>query len=155
MATFKINGQLNIVFEDIEIDAANEEEALNKLYKMGCKDIIEDCYIKESDIVEEEVEITEADYKIRVRGIDYSIEYYDIADQVAEKHPELEEGSTEFDELVDKEITELKKSLPQSLDLEICCCAPDDLEDVISDMISEETGWLINSFDSYKILEVK
>jgi len=154
MATYKVKATYSVDVE-IEIDAANEEEAISKLIQKDFRDIVEDGNIWRADSENETAEISEADYKVRVKGIDYSIEYYDITDQVAEKFPDVEEGSAAFDELVDKEITEIKKSLPQSLDLDLDCVNPEDLDWIISDAISEETGWLINGFDSYEILEVK
>ena len=48
-------------------------------------------------------------------------------------------------------IDEVKMSLPQTLILEIEC-EPEDLEDCITDAISDETGWLVEYF-SYEILE--
>ena len=64
-----------------------------------------------------------------------------------------ERGYKVFDDEDDWEkIKEIKSSLPQELVLVITCdCAPEYVEDEIADAISEETGWLINSF-TYDII---
>ena len=56
------------------------------------------------------------------------------------------------DEDVADKIKEIKSGLPQELVLVVTCdCAPEYVEDEIADAISEETGWLINSF-TYNII---
>lgn len=72
-------------------------------------------------------------FKIRTTHIDYCIEYEDVCDYVKEEE-------------VDNEIERIKSSLPQHLELEVEC-DEDDLDDVVCDAISNETGWLINSFE--------
>ena len=77
-------------------------------------------------------------FTIKVTGVDYYIseeDFWDIDDP----------------EEVDAAIRKTRNELPQHLTLEIECI--DDkgaLEDMIADAISEETGWLNNSFE-YRI----
>ena len=74
-------------------------------------------------------------FTIKVTGVDYYIseeDFWDIDDP----------------EEVDAAIRKTRNELPQRLTLEIECI--DDkgaLEDMIADAISEETGWLTNSFE--------
>lgn len=70
-------------------------------------------------------------YNVRVYDIDYDIKEEDVDDDL----------SVEY----------VRCLLPTELDLEVECLE-DDLEDVLVDAISEETGWLVNSF-SFSILE--
>ncbi len=92
-------------------------------------------------------------YKVKTTSVDYCVEEEDICDTFEEQHPEVEVDSDEYWEAIDAEITRLKNSLPQTLELEIEC-DPEDLDDMVCDAISEETGWLVNSF-TYDILEQK
>ena len=82
------------------------------------------------------------EYKVKVNSVDYYITEEDVIDYV----------SDDEDEDIDDKIKEIKSSLPQELVLVITCnCAPEYVEDKIADAISEETGWLINSF-TYDII---
>lgn len=80
------------------------------------------------------------EYQIKVTSVDYCVEDEDVIDYVSEDPT---------DEEIENKIAEIKATLPQELDLEITC-EPEDLEDQIADAISEETGWLNNSF-TYEI----
>ena len=81
-------------------------------------------------------------YKIKTTSIDYCVETEDLwfLDNVEDL----------TDEDFDREIKRIKGELPQELELEITC-EPEDLEDCIADAISEEIGWLVESF-SYEIV---
>lgn len=92
-------------------------------------------------------------YKVKTTSVDYCVEEEDICETFEEQHPEVEVDSDEYWEAIDAEVARLKNSLPQTLELEIEC-DPEDLDDMVCDAISEETGWLINSF-TYDILEQK
>ncbi len=88
-------------------------------------------------------------YKIKVTSVDYCVDWEDI-----ELKPEAEELDDEdLEEWYEIQIDLVKQSLPQELDLEIEA-EPEDLEDIIADAISEETGWLNNSF-TYEIISKK
>ena len=76
------------------------------------------------------------EYQIKVTSVDYCVEDEDVIDYVSEDPT---------DEEIENKIAEIKATLPQELDLEITC-ELEDLEDEIADAISDETGWLNNSF---------
>ena len=84
------------------------------------------------------------EYQIKVTSVDYCVEAEDVC-QEFDNDPTLEEDSEEYYDAINAKIAKIKASLPQTMDLEICC-DPEDLEDQIADAISEETGWLNNSF---------
>ena len=80
------------------------------------------------------------EYKVKVNSVDYYVTEEDVIDYVSD------------DEDIADKIKEIKSSLPQELVLVVTCnCAPESVEDEIADAISEETGWLINSF-TYDII---
>lgn len=85
------------------------------------------------------------EYKIKVTSVDYNITYEDINfdpfDSVFNSADDMDEAERRADE----EIAKIKLELPQELHL-IITCEPEDLDDEIADAISEETGWLNNSF---------
>ena len=93
------------------------------------------------------------EYKIKVTSVDYNITYEDINfdpfDSVFNSADDMDEAERRADE----EIAKIKSELPQELHL-IITCEPEDLEDEIADAISEETGWLNNSF-TYDIVSEK
>jgi len=75
-------------------------------------------------------------FKVKTTEIDYCVEDEDVIDYV---------DDPDDDEEIENKIDEIKNGLPQELELEIEC-DPEDLEDMVCDAISEETGWLVNSF---------
>ena len=81
----------------------------------------------------------EEEFTVKVHDIDYCIELEDL---------ESNGFDTEnmSDEEIDAAIQKIRDTLPDELTLEVEC-TEEDLEDVVCDAISEETGWLINSFD--------
>lgn len=82
------------------------------------------------------------EYQIKVTAIDYAVEEEDL---------DFVEGIEDFtEEQVEAKIAEIKSELPQELMLEITC-EPEDLEDMVVDAVSEETGWLNNSV-GYEII---
>jgi PHD/YefM family antitoxin component YafN of YafNO toxin-antitoxin module len=93
-------------------------------------------------------------YKVRTTYIDYYVTREDVEETVLDDLDELERESMsedELDELIEQAIETTIDELPQELELEIEC-EPDDLEDMICDAISSETGWFINYFE-YVIIE--
>ena len=92
-------------------------------------------------------------YKIKTTQIEYCVSAGDID----LPDPFESYGRVDLDEYTDEEIEamieEVKASLPQTLILEVEC-EEEDLEDCITDAISDETGWLVEYF-SYEILEEK
>ena len=82
------------------------------------------------------------EYKVKVNSVDYCVTEEDVIDYVSDDEDE---------DIADK-IKEVKSDLPQELVLVVTCnCAPEYVEDEIAEAISEETGWLINSF-TYDII---
>lgn len=82
------------------------------------------------------------EYKVKVNSVDYCVTEEDVIDYV----------SDDEDEDIDDKIKEIKSDLPQELVLVVTCnCALEYVEDEIAEAISEETGWLINSF-TYDII---
>lgn len=80
-------------------------------------------------------------YKILVTSIDYEIDAEDLGFS-------LQDYWENYDE-VEQEIEKFKSTLPQNLELEVEC-EGQDLEDCILNAVSDETGYLANSF-TYKI----
>ena len=76
-------------------------------------------------------------YNIKVTSVDYSVTEQDI------------DSSYDLDSKTQEEIDDIiqgiKNSLPQTMMLSVEC-EKEDLEDQIANLISEKTGWLINSF---------
>lgn len=90
-----------------------------------------------------------AKYKVRTTYIDYCIEEEDVEDLVNVR-PRY---TTSWYDAVDKKIEEIKKSLPQKMVFIIECDDEEDLDDLVCDTITNETCWLINSFD-YKFKRI-
>lgn len=80
-------------------------------------------------------------YKILVTSINYEIDAEDLGFS-------LQDYQEDYDE-VEQEIEKFKSTLPQNLEIELDC-EEQDLEDCILNAISDETGYLVNSF-TYKI----
>ena len=89
-------------------------------------------------------------YKVKVTEVNYCVTYEDVCWQF-DNDASIEEDSDEYYDAIRKEIEKIEASLPQTLELEVEC-EPEDLDDVVCDAISEETGWLINSF-KYDVVE--
>lgn len=71
--------------------------------------------------------------RVKVTDIEYDIAKEDFDRELTDK---------EFE----KERRELIKTLPQSLTLTFTCDDDEDIEDTIADKISDETGWLVDTF---------
>lgn len=80
----------------------------------------------------------EEEFTVRCYNIDYCIEFED-----------LEANGFDVENMTDEEIEAAKQkirdTLPDELTLDVEC-TEEDLEDVVVDALSEETGWLINSY---------
>ena len=85
------------------------------------------------------------EYKIKVTSVDYEVTYDDIDYNLLNALFNTGDTVEEIEKQADAEIERIKSELPQELHL-IITCEPEDLEDEIADAISEETGWLNNSF---------
>ena len=124
---------LDAWIQNLEIEADSVEQAQEKLMSMSLEEMLEaGASIKGSDVDLVDAEITEATYIVKVVSVDYAIESYDV-----------DEFDVMSDEEVEAEIARVKASLPQELELEVEC-KPDDLDEMVADAISNETGWLVN-----------
>ena len=89
-------------------------------------------------------------FKVRTTSIDYCVEEEDVCWQFDNK-ADLEEDSEEYYDAIHNEIKRIKENLPQYLELEVEC-EPSELDCVVADAISEQTGWLINGC-SFEIIK--
>ena len=78
------------------------------------------------------------EYKVKVDSVDYYVTEEDLIDDIIDEEDYI------------NKIKEIKSELPQVMYLTITC-EPEDLGDEIAEAISEETGWLTNSF-TYDII---
>ena len=85
------------------------------------------------------------EYKIKVTSVDYDVTYDDIDYNLLNAFFNAGDTVEEVEKQADEEIERIKSELPQELHL-IITCEPEDRDDEIADAISEETGWLNNSF---------
>lgn len=97
-------------------------------------------------------------FKIRTTDIDYHVSNDDVYEKVCED-ASIEEDSDEFYDAIEKARVELEKELDfdpkmQNLEFEFYDCKKEDLDELVCDAISSETGWLINGF-KYEIIESK
>lgn len=74
MAKYSFDFNLEAWIQGVEIEADSYEEAESKLYKMTVEELIEAGYIHTSDLDDVDVEILEADYKVRVFDIEWEDE---------------------------------------------------------------------------------
>jgi len=88
-------------------------------------------------------------YRIKTTSIDYCVEEEDVCSEF-DNDPEIEEDSEEYYDAIHDKIAEIKRELPQALELEIEC-EPEDLDYEVCEAVSEETGWLVNGL-SYEII---
>lgn len=77
-------------------------------------------------------------YKVRTTNIDYYIGWEDLEMMLFDV-----ENMT--NEQINKEIDKINKELPKHLEFELECDSKEDLDDLLVDAISEQTGWLISS----------
>lgn len=86
----------------------------------------------------------EEEYTVKVTNIDYCIEEEDVCDEIA-NDASIEEDSEEYYKAIQKKIKEIKKDLPKTFTFTFECTEAE-LDDLIAEEISDETGWLVNSF---------
>lgn len=83
MAKYKLNFLLQAWITNLEIEAANKEEALNTLYKMDIDEIIKNGYVKEIETSDEDLELIAAGYEILVEVEEWGSDYLDMDDDEA------------------------------------------------------------------------
>ena len=87
-------------------------------------------------------------WKLKCYNIDYDVSWEDVESN-CDVPTDLDDD--DLDEWYDLKVEEIKATLPKEVIIEVEC-DEEDLEDVAVDALSEETGWLINSYD-YEILD--
>ena len=86
--------------------------------------------------------------KYKVTNINYCIEPEDVADDFDENDFALR---SDYIAECEKRIEEIEESLPSEMTVEISDeTDAEDIDDEISDIISDKTGWLVNGFDFEK-----
>ncbi len=137
----KLNFSLSAWIKELEIEADSVDEAKDKLLRMTVEEIIENAIVDESDCSDITAEVSEAEYVVRAHDIEYDINAEDML---------LDYDNDELDEMTEDEIEdalqEFKASLPKELVLTVFC-APDDLDESVVEAISDEVGYLVDSFD--------
>lgn len=142
MAVFKLNFNLNTWIDNFTIEAASKEEAIEKLYTMDVKDIIEEGYIKESDVSDTDSIMVECTVDVEVSGIKWDISEDDA-------------------DMVDMSVEELKATLPTIVTLTgISVSTSDerypvsdlDIEEAIADELTYQYDFSHNGF-IYKIIK--
>lgn len=120
-----------VVVEDVN----SEEEALDKLKQMTLEDMLEYGFIKQMEISDVDSEISEYNIKAKVTDIEY-----DITDE------DLEYSGMSKEEFIASKPREMVIITEYGIEDEA------DEESVISDIISDETDLLVDSF-RYEVLE--
>jgi hypothetical protein len=85
-------------------------------------------------------------FKVKCYDIDYCFESEDIEDFTEDYGNDLDD-----DEAMERLIDDVKDRLPKEVILNIDCEEDELDDDLIVDELTDETGWLINSY-SYNII---
>lgn len=141
--TFKVTATYSVDVE-IEIDADSKEEAISKLIKKDLTDVVNDGIVIRADSEDEQAEVIEANFDVHVTEVSYDVDYATVAGEIEDDFPQIDPATDAFDDLVYARIEEIKKELPQEMDLTIEYADPEDLEYLVGEAISDKTGWLIN-----------
>lgn len=88
--------------------------------------------------------------KVRCFDIDYYIGYEDV-EMNFEVPDDILDDSEAWEDWCDARIDEIRAELPDEVIVEVDD-EPEDIEYELSEAISNETGWLINSF-SYELIK--
>lgn len=81
---------------------------------------------------------------VHVYDIDWCVEDEDVIEDM--------DGDPDDEEAVHAEVERVKSSLPTELDITVKCWPDADLDEIISDAISDQVGWLNNGFN-YDVVE--
>jgi len=85
-------------------------------------------------------------FKVKCYDIDYCVEEEDVEDLIEDNDIDIDD-----DEAIEQLIQDVKNELPKEVILNIDCDEDELDDDLIVDELSDETGWLINSY-SYDII---
>ena len=69
MKIFRLDFDLDAWIQNVEIEAKDEQDALNKLSRMTVEELVQQGYIHSSDFSDCDVTLIESDYRVRVRNI--------------------------------------------------------------------------------------
>lgn len=142
----KFDFMLNLWLQEVEVEGDSEEDCLDNLRRMTVDGILEHAVIKDSDLSDVDGEIIEQDYEIKVENIKYDISVEDIIYELEKEG--VEDPSPDE---IEKKLSEIEQTLPASIKMAFTC-APEDLEDFITDELSDEIGMLVKDF-TYTILK--
>lgn len=82
MAKFKLDFNLEAWVRNLEVEADNEDDALNELYKMSISEIIEKGYVNDYSTNDIDVEVISKSYEIEVTIKKWNDKYLDNEDDV-------------------------------------------------------------------------
>ena len=85
-------------------------------------------------------------FKVKCYDIDYCVEEEDVEELAEENDIDIYD-----DEAMEQLIQDVKEDLPKEVILNIDCEEDELDDDLIVDELTDETGWLINSY-SYDII---
>ena len=148
---FKVKGQLNVVFDELEIEADSREDLLDKLRTITADTVITDGYVKDTEVVDVDIEVEEAHFVVKVSDIDYDIRTSDVYDAYEAENGEITNEVSEED--YRKYYNKIYDTLPKVVTVEVES-TPGYAECDAIDKVTEMTGWLINSATT-EIIETK
>lgn len=82
MAKFKLDFNLEAWVRSLEVEAENEEEAINELYKMSVEDIIKQGYVQTHETKDIDVEVVSKSYEVEITIEKWDDKYLDEEDEV-------------------------------------------------------------------------
>ena len=123
MKTYKLDFNLSAWIQNVEIEAENKEEAINKLMNMSVEEMLEnEGVVEDYNLSDIDIDIIEADYKVKV----FNIVYKDEEEAKEEK-------------------------APKEMVLDIHWIKDDDLTDLIEEEIVFKTDCLVKDFEYEKL----
>ena len=123
MKTYKLDFNLSAWIQNVEIEAENKEEAINKLMNMSVEEMLEnEGVVEDYNLSDIDIDIIEADYKVKV----FNIVYKDEEEAKEEK-------------------------APKEMVLNIHWIKDDDLTDLIEEEIVFKTDCLVKDFEYEKL----
>lgn len=115
MAKYSFDFNLQAWVRFLEIEADSYEEAVNKLLKKDVSELIELGSVQDSDLDDIDVEILEADYKVRVFDIEWEDE--EVA-ELLELLPKYVNEMTVKDIDVSDEYDNIKREIQDQLEIQ-------------------------------------
>lgn len=78
---FSLDFSVNAWIQDVEIEAKDEKEALDKLSQMSLKDILDEGFVKDFDISAKDFEATVIEKTVTVECYDITYDPYDVEEK--------------------------------------------------------------------------